>query len=189
MASSVSNADSSQVMFVLIVFTIFLVTSALCFCCSVFRWRRNRRSRQETRLRAQIMHYNRRVAAVAAASMEQMSKEDEHDAAMRLQVLQVMFPEPKIDCTHLVYDCESKRYAWSNDEEKTVTADTCCSICLETCEPEDTVVTGICGHSYHRDCIVGWLQIKNECPYCRKPLWQECVFEQIKMEIKNDETV
>mmetsp|Transcript_18116 Transcript_18116/g.30013 ORF Transcript_18116/g.30013 Transcript_18116/m.30013 type:complete len:185 (+) Transcript_18116:150-704(+) len=133
MASSVSNADSSQVMFVLIVFTIFLVTSALCFCCSVFRWRRNRRSRQETRLRAQIMHYNRRVAAVAAASMEQMSKEDEHDAAMRLQVLQVMFPEPKIDCTHLVYDCESKRYAWSNDEEKTVTADTCCSICLETC--------------------------------------------------------
>lgn len=146
-------------------------------------------SRQQIRLEAQISHYNHRVAAAAAASMEQMSEEDKVDAGIRMKVLQVMFPEPNIDCTHMVYDVESKRYTYSSDESCAVKADTNCSICLETCEPEDTVVTGICNHSYHRDCIVGWLQIKNECPYCRKGLWQDDVFEKIKMEIKMEETV
>ena len=42
-----------------------------------------------------------------------------------------------------------------------------CSICLEKFSFEKVVVTMPCSHSYHKDCIVRWLETSHTCPLCR----------------------
>jgi hypothetical protein len=42
-----------------------------------------------------------------------------------------------------------------------------CSICLEEFKKEEELQPLSCGHVFHPVCIRTWLQIKNECPYCR----------------------
>ena len=40
-----------------------------------------------------------------------------------------------------------------------------------------------CQHLFHTECIVnGWIQQQNkdECPYCRQPLWDKMVYEELK---------
>lgn len=39
-----------------------------------------------------------------------------------------------------------------------------CSICLES---EGTLVPSKCGHKFHTECLVKWLENKNTCPNCR----------------------
>lgn len=39
-----------------------------------------------------------------------------------------------------------------------------CSICLES---EGTLVPSKCGHKFHTECLVKWLEKKNTCPNCR----------------------
>lgn len=89
---------------------------------------------------------------------------------------------PQADCTHLMYDAESKSYEWTSDYG--VLLDGSCSICLEVFDANDPVVSGKCGHPYHYECIVGWMQIKNECPYCRHPMWSKHTYENVKADIK-----
>jgi hypothetical protein len=36
---------------------------------------------------------------------------------------------------------------------------------------DSKILTGICGHSYHDDCIKSWLNYHNHCPICSN-LWQ-----------------
>mmetsp|Transcript_19489 Transcript_19489/g.20893 ORF Transcript_19489/g.20893 Transcript_19489/m.20893 type:complete len:242 (+) Transcript_19489:227-952(+) len=62
--------------------------------------------------------------------------------------------------------------------------DDCCSICLEEYKIGDTIArsntgnnrdkteeddnnSNSCNHCFHKDCIVAWLQIHDECPLCR----------------------
>jgi hypothetical protein len=40
-----------------------------------------------------------------------------------------------------------------------------CSICLES---EGTLVPSKCGHNFHTECLIKWLENKNTCPNCRK---------------------
>jgi hypothetical protein len=39
-----------------------------------------------------------------------------------------------------------------------------CSICLDS---EGTLVPSKCGHKFHTECLVKWLENKNTCPNCR----------------------
>ncbi|KAI3451628.1 hypothetical protein Pfo_008293 [Paulownia fortunei] len=41
-----------------------------------------------------------------------------------------------------------------------------CVICQVEYEQGEKLVTLLCDHLYHRDCIVKWLQIKKICPVC-----------------------
>jgi hypothetical protein len=41
-----------------------------------------------------------------------------------------------------------------------------CAVCLEDLEPGVSVVALPCAHTYHVECIGGWLATKNNCPQC-----------------------
>lgn len=43
-----------------------------------------------------------------------------------------------------------------------------CPICLN--QLENTKVFLPCGHSFHGDCILDWIDNKRNCPMCRFPL-------------------
>lgn len=52
-------------------------------------------------------------------------------------------------------------------------------------EPTDKVVSSICSHSFHRDCITGWVEMgKKDCPYCRQEMWPSKVYDEIKQDLK-----
>ena len=61
-------------------------------------------------------------------------------------------------------------------DEKTTLKDPTCSICLnEICHvtgEEATLVCELtCGHSFHANCVLGWLTKQSHCcPNCRKDL-------------------
>jgi len=42
-----------------------------------------------------------------------------------------------------------------------------CAICLEIFEPDSKVCLLNCKHIFHKECIKGWINIKNTCPTCR----------------------
>jgi len=42
-----------------------------------------------------------------------------------------------------------------------------CSICLES---EGTMIPTVCGHKFHTNCLMGWLNNHNSCPVCRHNL-------------------
>ena len=44
-----------------------------------------------------------------------------------------------------------------------------CSICLNN-ETAEKIMVAPCGHSFHEECMVKWLEIKLICPMCRKSL-------------------
>ena len=50
-------------------------------------------------------------------------------------------------------------------EEIELTEEVICAICL------DIVLRGIslpaCKHSFHKECIIRWIEIHSNCPYCR----------------------
>lgn len=45
-----------------------------------------------------------------------------------------------------------------------------CSICLVKYDGTTTVVTTLCKHSFHSECIDLWLEGNNTCPNCRMDL-------------------
>ena len=62
-----------------------------------------------------------------------------------------------------------------------------CCICLEPFLKEDALVmTGLCNHVCHRDCVMGWVQKKNSCPLCREPLFDEKSFDALKQKVLQD---
>ena len=40
-----------------------------------------------------------------------------------------------------------------------------CCICLEV---ETDAILPVCGHRFHRDCILKWAERNNTCPMCRR---------------------
>jgi hypothetical protein len=57
--------------------------------------------------------------------------------------------------------------------------DPTCPICFADWEPEEqTIVKTHCGHTYHKDCIIEWLNFDDEedektCPSCRELLYSK----------------
>ena len=45
-----------------------------------------------------------------------------------------------------------------------------CVICQEQYKVGDKVIRLPCGHIFHEECALQWLQKHNTCPYCRKEL-------------------
>lgn len=45
--------------------------------------------------------------------------------------------------------------------------DSCCAVCQDSYHADETVCKLPCGHSYHKDCVVPWLERHCTCPVCR----------------------
>ena len=51
-----------------------------------------------------------------------------------------------------------------------------CAICLDSYNDGDLICTSnntACGHRFHRDCMVDWLQKHEDCPCCRRAYLHE----------------
>ncbi|KAG9451917.1 hypothetical protein H6P81_004821 [Aristolochia fimbriata] len=42
-----------------------------------------------------------------------------------------------------------------------------CSICLDEFKSQKAVINLPCSHRYHSDCLLPWLAVHSDCPYCR----------------------
>lgn len=47
-----------------------------------------------------------------------------------------------------------------------------CSICLENFREEQEMIQLPCEHVFHENCIRRWLERNNNCPYCRRTLFE-----------------
>jgi len=50
-----------------------------------------------------------------------------------------------------------------------LTEEDCCVICLEHLKVNNPIHLP-CGHMYHMDCVLKWLEIKEDCPLGRCPI-------------------
>ena len=48
--------------------------------------------------------------------------------------------------------------------------DKLCSICIEDLQVGDKYTKLECSHSYHRECLKQWIEVKSNCPLCRVAL-------------------
>ena len=61
----------------------------------------------------------------------------------------------------------SKEYCKKDEADETKLEYPTCSICLmEVTEGQNTILVP-CGHMFHEECIVKWLELHNSCPVCR----------------------
>lgn len=75
-------------------------------------------------------------------------------------------------CRGLVHYSRWRHYLQFFKRKPTANAELCaiCRFDIKT-----VAVTMSCGHVFHRNCILKWFQQKNECPLCRKELFNETV--------------
>ena len=103
---------------------------------------------------------------------------------LRSKVVKAIFAEQTVDKTNLQYDPEANSYRWVNNrQEKNETKNTSCSICLERFIEGDVVVSSMCTHAFHRDCIMGWAEIKDDCPMCRQSMFDVKTYKMLETEI------
>ena len=63
--------------------------------------------------------------------------------------------------------------------------DNTCSICIDTILDTDKMVTS-CNHIFHKECLNKWLQINNQCPYCRTIQYVDVIPTEPTPNITND---
>lgn len=145
-------------------------------CCRVKRRHERLQNQATTQTRATTTEQ-----PPATANGENNVENNAADPALRSKVLQAIFPEQTIENNvTLVYDPESNGYQWTNENM----GDVLCSICLENFEPGDVITSSHCSHTYHRDCILGWLQVKDECPNCRQQMWEPEAYQMLEEEVR-----
>ncbi|KAL6101551.1 uncharacterized protein ACO6RY_16777 [Pungitius sinensis] len=45
-----------------------------------------------------------------------------------------------------------------------------CAVCLEEFRSRDELGVCPCSHSFHKKCLLKWLEIRSVCPMCNKPI-------------------
>ena len=62
-----------------------------------------------------------------------------------------------------------------------------CSVCWDNFVLDESVRELNCGHIFHTDCIVPWLEQHATCPVCRKPLTEDAKAHQERQEQEEGE--
>lgn len=67
-----------------------------------------------------------------------------------------------------------KRIMLQNVETEKIDESNCCPICLENiCKTEEIVKMNICCHQFHKNCALSTLERKEECPICRRNVYDD----------------
>ncbi|RXN09142.1 RING finger protein 122-like [Labeo rohita] len=45
-----------------------------------------------------------------------------------------------------------------------------CAVCLEEFKTRDELGVCPCSHTFHKKCLLKWLEIRSVCPMCNKPI-------------------
>ena len=56
------------------------------------------------------------------------------------------------------------------EETENNLTDKLCSICIDNIEIGESYTKLECSHSYHRECLKQWVEVKSTCPLCREAL-------------------
>ncbi|KAM6566679.1 hypothetical protein CsatA_025807 [Cannabis sativa] len=68
-------------------------------------------------------------------------------------------------------------------EEKTSNI---CSVCLENFKIGEEMTRLICGHVYHKSCVLEWSHRSGQCPLCRKELLQPVINVAVEVHVRCD---
>ena len=116
-----------------------------------------------------------------------------------MKILGVLFPKQSNSSMQMEYDPETHSYRYrkfptttksdvaaGNDTDTgTATGGTSsCGICLEKFTEDEMLMMGLCQHVFHRDCCMGWVVVKNTCPMCRKPMFDETTYQLVAESMK-----
>ncbi|XP_074641041.1 RING finger protein 24-like [Tubulanus polymorphus] len=52
-----------------------------------------------------------------------------------------------------------------------------CPVCLDEYHTKEQIALCRCGHTFHKKCLVMWLDQKNNCPVCKATV-QQCRFDE-----------
>lgn len=152
-------------------FWLGLLACVLQFCIRVRRRRLETRTNRES---GQIT-----TAVVSTSNIPNGNDDDEgneeNSQRLRSEVLNAMFPEQQLDENDPLLNDEESNNFKCNDEYYEGSS---CSICLEAFEPGNAVVSSC--HVYHRDCILGWLQKRDDCPNCRQCMWDTETYKMLE---------
>jgi len=67
-----------------------------------------------------------------------------------------------------------------------------CTVCQDVMEQGAVTLTMPCGHGFHKDCLMPWLQEHNTCPVCRCEIESHCPrynqqnFDKLKGELDKE---
>jgi len=139
---------------------------------------------------------------------QQVEVYTEEHRELRKKVVRSIFQDHIVNKNNFDYDIESNTYNIKLKEKTktkkmkkkkdttanngTAAADNgidttslCCSICLDKFEENDVVSILPCSHVFHKDCLSDWAVMpKDECPMCRKDMWDTTIYQKIEKEIK-----
>lgn len=101
-------------------------------------------------------------------------------SVIRAKVVSEIFTTKIVKDTDLYHDPEANTVEWV---EGSCNKDATCSICIDHFAEGDVVATSRCSHVFHRDCIMGWSQIKSECPVCRQGMWEATAFDKLEQDV------
>lgn len=129
------------------------------------------------------------------AAAQQLATEAAKEAAKlkqeeRIQILARIFPEASADDSSnanvFAYDPESKRYTPQPDGAIENVTEPSCSICLEDYNSDSVIMTAGCSHSYHRACILSWVEGHSDCPNCRGAIYDEDEFQAMREQLPKE---
>jgi hypothetical protein len=148
-----------------------------------FDKRRLRRLQRQLEEREQEHPQQPQEAPQPRSTAQQLQEE----ARLRERVLNALFPPQNGGPSgRFVFDTETKAYSFTPD----ASSNEGCSICLEDFSPDDhQIISGLCTHSFHRECLMNWLIKRNKdcCPECRQVMWDPETYEELERVMRRAE--
>ena len=140
----------------LIVMAVSLIVFGLLLCLlKVLLWWLGR---QESKKRRTRIVLSRKFQIQRPISIQIKSQYDSHEGRARIL-------NRTESVSSAIYGATEKRPRIADSTEN---MDVICSICLGVYQEGQQLFVLNCGHVYHEDCILTWLDEDNICPICRR---------------------
>jgi Ring finger domain len=74
---------------------------------------------------------------------------------------------PVLEISHVIHDLKCIIFRTANECETMGTSFVECCICLEKFLEGEELTQLNCKHTFHSGCLMRWVQVHSDCPYCR----------------------